>query len=337
MTEGNFVDYVKLHVSSGKGGKGSTHLHREKYIEKGGPDGGDGGRGGHIIVRGNENYWTLLHFKFKRHHRAMQGENGSKGRSTGADGDDIYLEVPLGTVVKDSDTEEVLFEITENNQEVILCQGGKGGRGNWHFKSPTNQTPRYAQPGLEGEEKNVTLEMKLLADVGLVGFPNAGKSTLLSVITSAKPKIANYEFTTLKPNLGIVKYRDFQSFVMADIPGIIEGASEGKGLGHYFLRHIERNSTLLFLIPADANDIVEQYHILLNELEKYNPEMLDKDRFVAISKSDMLDDELKEEMKFELDEHLGVPYMFISSVAQQGIAQLKDKLWQMLNPPNADF
>jgi len=331
MTEGNFVDYVKLHVTSGKGGKGSMHLHREKYIEKGGPDGGDGGRGGHIILRGNENYWTLIHFKFRRHHKALQGAHGSKSRSTGADGADIYLDVPLGTVVKDTETEEVLFEITQNNEEVILCKGGKGGRGNWHFKTSTNQTPRYAQPGLEGEEKNVTLEMKLLADVGLVGFPNAGKSTLLSVITSAKPKIANYEFTTLKPNLGIVEYRDFQSFVMADIPGIIEGASEGKGLGHYFLRHIERNSTLLFLIPADADDIVKQYEILLNELKVYNPEMLDKDRFIAISKADMLDDELEAEMKIELDEKLGVPYMFISSVAQQGIMQLKDKLWEMLH------
>jgi len=331
MTEGNFVDYVKMHVTSGKGGKGSMHLHREKYIEKGGPDGGDGGRGGHIILRGNENYWTLIHFKFRRHHKALQGAHGSKSRSTGADGQDIFLDVPLGTVVKDSETEEVLFEITQNNEEVILCKGGKGGRGNWHFKTSTNQTPRYAQPGLEGEEKNVTLEMKLLADVGLVGFPNAGKSTLLSVITSAKPKIANYEFTTLKPNLGIVEYRDFQSFVMADIPGIIEGASEGKGLGHYFLRHIERNSTLLFLIPADADDIVKQYEILLNELKVYNPEMLDKDRFIAISKSDMLDDELEAEMKSELDKTLGVPYIFISSVAQKGIMELKDKLWEMLH------
>jgi len=331
MTEGNFVDYVKMHVTSGKGGKGSMHLHREKYIEKGGPDGGDGGRGGHIILRGNENYWTLIHFKFRRHHKALQGGHGSKSRSSGADGQDIYLEVPLGTVVKDSETEEVLFEITKNDEEVILCKGGKGGRGNWHFKTSTNQTPRYAQPGLEGEEKNVTLEMKLLADVGLVGFPNAGKSTLLSVITSAKPKIANYEFTTLKPNLGIVEYRDFQSFVMADIPGIIEGASEGKGLGHYFLRHIERNSTLLFLIPADADDIVKQYEILLNELKVYNPEMLDKDRFIAISKSDMLDDELEAEMKSELDKTLGVPYIFISSVAQKGIMELKDKLWEMLH------
>lgn len=331
MTEGNFVDYVKLHVSSGHGGKGSTHLHREKYIEKGGPDGGDGGRGGHIIVRGNENMWTLYHFKFKRHFKAIPGENGSKGRSTGADGDDIYLDVPLGTVIRETETQKVLFEVTEQGQEIILCKGGKGGKGNWHFKSPTNQTPRYAQPGLEGEEKNVTLELKVLADVGLVGFPNAGKSTLLSVITSAKPKIADYEFTTLKPNLGIVKNRDYQTFVMADIPGIIEGASEGKGLGYYFLRHIERNSTLLFLIPADSKDIVEEYEILVNELRKYNPEMLDKDRFIVISKSDMLDEELQSEMKEELDANLGAPYMFISSVAQRGIQELKDKLWQMLN------
>ena len=332
MTEGNFVDYVKVHVTSGKGGKGSAHFHREKYIEKGGPDGGDGGRGGHVIVRANPNLWTLYHFKFKRHFRAEHGAHGSKGRSTGADGKDVILEVPLGTVVRDTETQNILFEITEDNHEVILCKGGKGGKGNWHFKSPTNQTPRYAQPGLEGEQADVTLELKVLADVGLVGFPNAGKSTLLSVITSAKPKIADYEFTTLKPNLGIVEYRDYRSFVMADIPGIIEGASEGKGLGYYFLRHIERNSTLLFLIPADADDIAKQYEILLNELKVYNPEMMDKDRFVAISKSDMLDEELMQEMKVELDASLPVPYMFISSVAQMGITELKDKLWAMLNP-----
>ena len=331
MTEGNFVDYVKLHVTSGNGGKGSVHLHREKYIAKGGPDGGDGGRGGHIIVRGNENLWTLHHFRFKRHFRADHGNAGSAGRSTGADGEDIYLDVPLGTVVRDSETQEVLFEITTDGDEVILCEGGKGGKGNWHFKSSVNQTPRYAQPGLEGEYMDVTLEMKVLADVGLVGFPNAGKSTLLSVVTSAKPKIANYEFTTLKPNLGIVEYRDYRTFVMADIPGIIEGAAEGKGLGHYFLRHIERNSTLLFLISADSNDIAEEYEVLLNELRKYNPELLDKNRFIAISKSDMLDEELMAEMKAELDQQLNVPFMFISSVAQQGIQQLKDKLWAMLN------
>ncbi|OMP31005.1 GTPase ObgE [Mangrovimonas sp. DI 80] len=332
MTEGNFVDYVKIHVSSGKGGQGSAHLHREKYIAKGGPDGGDGGRGGHVIIRGNSNLWTLLHLKFKRHVRAGHGENGSKARSTGADGEDMYIDVPLGTVIRDTETNKILFEITEDQEERILAEGGMGGRGNWHFKSATNQTPRYAQPGMPLEEKDVTLELKVLADVGLVGFPNAGKSTLLSVITSAKPKIADYEFTTLKPNLGIVEYRDFQTFVMADIPGIIEGAAEGKGLGHYFLRHIERNSILLFLVPADANDILEQYNILLDELRRYNPEMLDKERMVAISKCDMLDDELKAELKEELDKSLPIPYMFISSVAQQGITQLKDKLWKMLNP-----
>ncbi|WP_053991711.1 GTPase ObgE [Mangrovimonas sp. TPBH4] len=332
MTEGNFVDYVKIHVSSGKGGQGSAHLHREKYIAKGGPDGGDGGRGGHVIIRGNSNLWTLLHLKFKRHVRAGHGENGSKARSTGADGEDMYIDVPLGTVIRDTETNKILFEITEDQEERILAEGGMGGRGNWHFKSATNQTPRYAQPGMPLEEKDVTLELKVLADVGLVGFPNAGKSTLLSVITSAKPKIADYEFTTLKPNLGIVKYRDFQTFVMADIPGIIEGAAEGKGLGHYFLRHIERNSILLFLVPADANDILEQYNILLDELRRYNPEMLDKERMVAISKCDMLDDELKADLKAELDKSLPIPYMFISSVAQQGITELKDKLWKMLNP-----
>ena len=331
MTEGNFVDYVKMHVASGNGGKGSAHLHREKYIAKGGPDGGDGGRGGHVIIRGNENLWTLLHLKFKRHIRAGHGEHGSSGRSTGADGEDAIIEVPLGTVIRDTETNSVLFEITEAGEEKIVAEGGKGGRGNWHFKSSTNQTPRYAQPGIPLEERDITLELKVLADVGLVGFPNAGKSTLLSVLTSAKPKIADYEFTTLKPNLGIVKYRDFQSFVMADIPGIIEGAAEGKGLGYYFLRHIERNSILLFLIPADAKDIVEQYEILVDELRRYNPEMLDKERFVCISKSDMLDDELKSEMSTILDKDLECEYMFISSVAQQGLTELKDKLWKMLN------
>lgn len=331
MTEGNFVDYVKIFASSGNGGKGSVHLHREKYITKGGPDGGDGGRGGHVIIRGNDSLWTLYHLKFKKHFKAGHGLHGSKSRSTGADGEDVFIDVPLGTVVRDSETDEILFEITENNEEIILCEGGMGGRGNWHFKSPTNQTPRYAQPGIPLEEKRVTVELKVLADVGLVGFPNAGKSTLLSVITSAKPKIADYEFTTLKPNLGIVEYRDFQSFVMADIPGIIEGAAEGKGLGHYFLRHIERNSILLFMIPADADDIHKQYDILLDELRRYNPEMLDKERFIAVSKSDMLDDELKAELKEELDNNLPIDYMFISSIAQQGIIELKDKLWKMLN------
>ncbi|WP_341215916.1 GTPase ObgE [uncultured Wocania sp.] len=331
MTEGNFVDYVKMYVSSGNGGKGSAHLHREKYITKGGPDGGDGGRGGHVILRGNSNLWTLLPLKFKKHIRAGHGEHGSKSRSSGADGEDMYVDVPLGTVVRDTETNEIIFEITEQGEEKIIAEGGKGGLGNWHFKSSTNQTPRYAQPGLPLEEKHITLELKILADVGLVGFPNAGKSTLLSVVTSAKPKIADYEFTTLKPNLGIVEYRDFQTFVMADIPGIIEGAAEGKGLGHYFLRHIERNSILLFLIPADADDIKKQYDILLDELRRYNPEMLDKERIIAISKSDMLDAELKAELKTELDNELPIPYLFISSVAQQGITQLKDMLWKMLN------
>ncbi|WP_027880234.1 MULTISPECIES: GTPase ObgE [Mesoflavibacter] len=331
MTEGNFVDYVKMHVSSGKGGKGSAHLNREKYNAKGGPDGGDGGRGGHVIIRGNENLWTLLHLKFQRHIRAGHGGDGSSNRSTGSDGEDYIIEVPLGTVVRDTETNDILFEITEQGEEKIVAEGGKGGLGNWHFKSSTNQTPRYAQPGIPLEEKDITLELKVLADVGLVGFPNAGKSTLLSVMTAAKPKIADYEFTTLKPNLGIVKYRDYQTFVMADIPGIIEGAAEGKGLGYYFLRHIERNSVLLFLIPADAPDINKQYEILLDELRRYNPEMLDKDRMIAISKCDMLDDELKAELKQELDKTLPIPYQFISSVAQQGITTLKDKLWDMLN------
>ncbi|EPR73115.1 GTP-binding protein Obg [Winogradskyella psychrotolerans RS-3] len=331
MTEGNFVDYVKMHVSSGNGGKGSAHLHREKYIMKGGPDGGDGGRGGHVILRGNSNLWTLIHLKFKRHFKAGHGSHGSSGRSTGADGEDIYVDVPLGTVVRDSESDTILFEITEEGEEIIVVKGGMGGRGNWHFKNSVNQTPRYAQPGIPLEELDITLELKVLADVGLVGFPNAGKSTLLSVLTSAKPKIADYEFTTLKPNLGIVEYRDFQSFVMADIPGIIEGAAEGKGLGYYFLRHIERNSILLFLIPADAKDIVKQYEILEDELRRYNPEMLDKERFVVVSKSDMLDDELKSEIAAILDKDLDANYMFISSVAQQGLIELKDTLWKMLN------
>lgn len=332
MTEGNFVDYVKIYIASGKGGKGSSHLHREKFIEKGGPDGGDGGRGGHIIVRGNESLWTLHHLRFERHIKAGHGGDGGSSRSTGADGQDRYLEVPLGTVIKDKETGEFLMEITENGEEKVLVKGGKGGLGNWHFRSSTNQTPRYAQPGLPGEELDVILELKVLADVGLVGFPNAGKSTLLSVLTSAKPKIGDYPFTTLKPNLGIVEYRDFKSFVIADIPGIIEGAAEGKGLGHYFLRHIERNSTLLFLIPADADDIKKEYDILLDELRRYNPELLDKDRLIAISKCDMLDDELKAEMKEQLDKDFGgLTYLFISSVAQQGLTELKDKLWLMIN------
>lgn len=338
MTEGNFTDYVKVFATSGNGGKGSSHLHREKFVAKGGPDGGDGGRGGHIIVRGNKNLWTLIHFKYEKHFRAGHGEDGGSSRSTGADGKDVYLNVPLGTLVKNAETQEVICEITEDEQEFIILKGGKGGLGNWHFRSATNQTPRYAQPGISGQEMELLLELKVLADVGLVGFPNAGKSTLLSVMTSAKPKIADYPFTTMKPNLGIVKYRDFQSFVIADIPGIIEGASQGKGLGHYFLRHIERNATLLFLISADSPDIAQQYQILLNELEAYNPELLHKKRVVAISKSDMLDQELQEAINQEIKSAFGgVPYLFISSVADKGIVQLKDMLWKILNQTEEDW
>ena len=329
MTEGNFADYVKIHAASGKGGKGSVHLHREKFITKGGPDGGDGGRGGHVILRANKNLWTLINLKFNKHFKAEHGGHGSKSRSTGKDGKDVYVDVPLGTIVRDVETNEILFEITSEGEEAILEEGGQGGLGNWNFKSSTNQTPRYAQPGIDGKENWYQLELKLLADVGLVGFPNAGKSTLLSVITAAKPKIADYAFTTLKPNLGIVKYRGHRSFVMADIPGIIEGAAEGKGLGHRFLRHIERNSTLLFLIPADSNDINKEYDILLNELKKHNPELLDKERLLVISKSDMLDDELKAEIEKELP--TTIPHLFISSIAQIGLVELKDTLWKMLN------
>jgi GTP-binding protein len=285
-----------------------------------------------VILKGNKGLWTLFHLKFARHVKAGHGGDGGSSRSTGHDGEDITIEVPLGTVVRDKETDEILFEITENGEERILAKGGKGGLGNWNFRSPTNQTPRYAQPGMPPEEQDVVLELKVLADVGLVGFPNAGKSTLLSVLTSAKPKIADYPFTTLKPNLGIVAYREFKSFIMADIPGIIEGAAEGKGLGHYFLRHIERNSTLLFLVPVDTPNIKDEYDILVNELTKYNPEMLDKERLVVISKCDMLDDELKAELKTQLDKDFaGTTYMFISSVAQQGLSELKDKLWSMLN------
>jgi len=332
MTEGNFVDYIKIYASSGKGGQGSMHLHREKFITKGGPDGGDGGRGGHIILRGDKNMWTLFHLKFKRHFRAESGGAGSKSRSTGHDAEDIYIDVPLGTIVRDADTDEIILEITEHQKEVILLKGGKGGLGNWNFKSSTNQTPRYAQPGMEGVDGWFRLELKLLADVGLVGFPNAGKSTLLSVLTAAKPKIADYAFTTLKPNLGIVKHRNHKTFVIADIPGIIEGAAEGKGLGHRFLRHIERNSALLFLIPADSDDINKEYDILLNELKKHNPELLDKDRLLAISKTDMLDDELQAEIEATLPKE--VKTLFISSVAQTGLQVLKDKLWELLNKTN---
>ena len=329
MTEGNFIDYIKIQATSGRGGAGSTHLHREKFIVKGGPDGGDGGRGGHIILKGDKALWTLHHLRFLKHTRADAGGHGGSSRSTGKDGEDKYIPVPLGTIVRDAETQEVLFEITEHEEERILVEGGKGGLGNWNFRSATNQTPRYAQPGMDEQEGWFQIELKILADVGLVGFPNAGKSTLLASVSAAKPKIADYAFTTLKPNLGIVDYRNHQSFVMADIPGIIEGASEGKGLGHRFLRHIERNSALLFLIAADSPDIKEEYKILLNELKMHNPELLDKKRFLAISKCDLLDDELMEEMKGELPE--GVPSMFFSSVAQIGITELKDRIWELLN------
>jgi len=332
MTEGNFVDYVKLFISSGNGGKGSIHLHREKYITKGGPDGGDGGRGGHVIARANPNLWTLYSFKFKKHFSAGHGEHGSKNRSSGAQGEDIYIDVPLGTVIKNTETDEVITEITDKGQEVILLEGGLGGRGNWHFKSSTRQTPRYAQPGIKGQELQLTLELKVLADVGLVGFPNAGKSTLLAALTSAKPKIADYEFTTLKPNLGIVEYRDYRSFVMADIPGIIEGASQGKGLGHYFLRHIERNAVLLYLIPADAADIKKEFDILRNELIAFNPELVDKNFIIALSKCDLLDKELKAEYALEMKEAFGdIPHLMISSVSQMGMMELKDALWRIIN------
>lgn len=331
MTEGNFVDYVKLFASSGNGGKGSIHLHREKFITKGGPDGGDGGRGGHVIIKANKHLWTLYTFKFKKHFSAGHGGDGSKNRSSGAQGEDCIVEVPLGTVVRDSETNTVLFEITEEHQEEILLGGGLGGRGNWHFKSATRQTPRYAQPGREGTTLQITLELKVLADVGLVGFPNAGKSTLLAALTSAKPKIADYEFTTLKPNLGIVEYRDYRSFVMADIPGIIEGAAEGKGLGHYFLRHIERNSILLFVIPADVKDVKEAFEVLYNELKKYNPELLDKEYMVVLSKADLLDEELKKEYTEEMNSLFKeIPHLIISSVTQYQLTELKDVLWKLI-------
>ncbi|NOQ27860.1 MAG: GTPase ObgE [Bacteroidales bacterium] len=327
MAGSNFVDYVKIYFKSGKGGAGSPHLHREKFITKGGPDGGDGGRGGHVILKGSSQLWTLLHLKYRKHISATSGMAGGKSDRSGADGNDVIVEVPLGTIAKDAETGEVIFEITENNEERIFLKGGRGGLGNTHFKSSTHQTPRYAQPGEEGLEDWFILELKLLADVGLVGFPNAGKSTLLSVVSAAKPKIADYAFTTLVPNLGIVPYRDMQSFVMADIPGIIEGAHEGKGLGLRFLRHIERNSMLLFMVPCDSKDIHSEYKTLLLELEKYNPELLDKNRVLAITKTDMLDDELIIEMKKDLP---NIPYLFISSVAQKGIQELKDLIWEQL-------
>tara|TARA_B100001758_G_scaffold243040_1_gene252210 strand:+ start:1276 stop:2271 length:996 start_codon:yes stop_codon:yes gene_type:complete len=325
----NFVDYVKIFLRSGKGGAGSTHLHRDKTTAKGGPDGGDGGRGGHIILKGNKQMWTLLHLKYKKHIFAEHGGAGSSNHKHGKDGKNQIIEVPLGTVAKDPETDRILCEITDDKEEFVIVQGGMGGRGNSHFKSSTNQTPRYAQPGVEEKEGWYILELKVLADVGLVGFPNAGKSTLLSVLSAAKPEIANYPFTTLVPNLGIVSYRDHRSFIMADIPGIIEGAAEGKGLGIRFLRHIERNSTLLFIVPADSKDITEEYNILLKELNKYNPELLDKERILAISKSDMLDEELKNEMNKEIPKEITT--IFISSIAQKGLSELKDIIWKQLN------
>ena len=329
MSSSNFVDFVRVFCASGNGGKGSTHLHREKFVAKGGPDGGNGGHGGHIILRGNSQYWTLIHLRYRKHIRATHGGAGSGALCTGADGENIIVDVPLGTVAKVADTGEYLFEITKEGEERILVKGGRGGMGNAFFKSATHQTPRFSQPGEPGEENWFILELKLLADVGLVGFPNAGKSTLLSVMSSARPKIADYAFTTLEPSLGIVECRDQKSFVMADIPGIIEGAHSGKGLGLRFLKHIERNSMLLFLIPADAKSIKDEYKILLNELKQYNPELLTKDRILAISKSDLLDEELEKEIKKTLPRK--VPHIFISSVANKGLTQLKDLLWDTLN------
>lgn len=329
MSGSNFVDYVKICCRSGAGGSGSMHLHRDKKTAMGGPDGGDGGRGGHIILRGNKQFWTLLHLKYRKHVIAEAGVGGQGGLRTGRCGEDEILEVPLGTIARDAETGEVEFEITEDGQEKILLAGGRGGLGNWHFRSSTNQTPRFAQPGEPGKESWKILELKILADVGLVGFPNAGKSTLLSVVSAAKPEIADYPFTTLVPNLGIVSYRDNKSFVMADIPGIIEGASQGKGLGIRFLRHIERNAVLLFMIPADSRDIQKEYEILLNEIEQYNSELMDKPRVLAITKSDMLDEELKSEISKELPK--SIKTVFISSVAQQGITELKDLLWKAIN------
>lgn len=328
MSGSNFVDYIKIYCRAGNGGAGSAHFRREKFEPKGGPDGGDGGRGGHIILKGNDQMWTLLHLKYQRHIFAGNGVGGGRQQSTGADGKDVIVQVPLGTLAKNATTGEVLFEITNNGDQKILAKGGRGGQGNVHFKSATHQTPRFAQPGEQGVEEEFILELKILADVGLVGFPNAGKSTLLSVVSAAKPKIADYAFTTLVPNLGIVSYRDDKSFVMADIPGIIEGAHEGKGLGIRFLRHIERNSMLLFLIPADSKNIKEEYEILLNELRMYNPELLDKKRMLAISKADMLDEELTKELRKDLPD---LPRVFISSLTGKGITTLKDMIWKELN------
>lgn len=335
MASQNFVDYVKIYCRSGDGGSGSAHFHRSRINPKGGPDGGDGGRGGHIILRGNRNLWTLLSFKYRKHVKAGKGTNGSENHRTGAFGEDVILEVPLGTIAKDAETGKVEFEITEHEQDYILVKGGRGGLGNAHFKSATNQTPRYSQPGEEGIETWKILELKVLADVGLVGFPNAGKSTLLSVITAAKPEIASYPFTTIVPNLGMVQYRDGRSFAIADIPGIIEDAHKGKGIGHRFLRHIERNATLLFCIPADADDIQGSYDILLNELAQYNPELLDKPRVLAITKRDLIDDELEELLAPEIPS--GLPHLFISAVTGQGLTELKDILWSTIAESRPDL
>ena len=332
MIVDNFVDYVKLTVKSGKGGRGSTHLRREKYVPKGGPDGGDGGDGGNIIVVGDSNLWTLQSFRFKKHFKAGNGGDGGGSKKSGLSGKNIFIRVPLGTIVKDSITEKTILEINEDKEEIILLRGGKGGLGNSHFKSPTNQTPRYSQSGLTGQELQITLELKVLADVGLVGFPNAGKSTLLSVLSDAKPKIADYEFTTLKPNLGIVSMSDYRSFVMADIPGIIEGASEGRGLGHYFLRHIERNSILLYIIPVDSKNVKKDFEVLKKELIEYNPELADKDFIIAFSKSDLMDEELLQEFQNILKkEFKSIPFTIFSSVSSYGISSLKEMLWKTLN------
>jgi len=326
----NFVDHIKVYCKSGNGGKGSAHFFRSRIQPKGGPDGGDGGRGGHVILRGNSNLWTLLHLKFTKHIKAGHGSDGGKSTSTGASGKDVFIDVPLGTIVKDSELNQFLFEITKDKEEVILLKGGIGGKGNVHFKNSVRQSPRYAQPGKGGLESWHILELKILADVGLVGFPNAGKSTLLSRLTAAKPKIADYEFTTLTPNLGIVQYRDLQSFIMADIPGIIKGASEGKGLGYRFLRHIERNTCLLFLVSVDSDEIMDEYETLLLELEKYNSELLDKDRLLVITKSDLIDDELKQ----EISNTIKIKHVFISSLTNLGLDNLKDSVWQLLTYKN---
>ncbi|HOZ30394.1 MAG TPA: GTPase ObgE [Bacteroidales bacterium] len=329
MATSNFVDYVKIYCRSGSGGAGASHFHREKFVDRGGPDGGNGGRGGHIILKGSTHQWTLLHLKYKRHVFAEDGENGGSALKSGANGKDIYIDVPLGTVAKNAETDEFICEVTKHDQEIIIFEGGLGGLGNAEFKSSTNRAPRYAQPGIQGIEATLILELKVLADVGLVGFPNAGKSTLLSVVSAAKPEIADYPFTTLVPNLGIVSYRDNQSFVMADIPGIIEGAAAGKGLGHRFLRHIERNSILLFMIPSDSKDIHKEFKILMNELKLYNPELLDKQRILAVTKSDLIDDELQNLISNDLPK--GIENVFISSVANKNIDKLKDIIWKKLN------